>query len=476
MDEKRQEKRNGVEASASASASVGAAAAADDSTKEKEIGHDKDDVVGQEDDDWKVQRDASKLEGDNAFRAGDYVTAIFHYSAALSVDPTHGPLLSNRSAAYLKLSSSGSSSGSNSSTSGSKSKALHDAMACVATGTMGHKGISRHAAALQALGRYAAALDQWEAILQGDATHAAALAGKQACVQHMLLLQEAAALQQQQQQKEQAEKEKESAEEEEAEPLDDLDDFFNDVEEAAGAVANEKKIAAMGPPVMATEAIRNHKKDLGTAAEQIERILPDNYVWYNLNPFHVLDLPHTVDKEEISRRFKALSLLLHPDKNQTSGGGGGAAGGASMTMEQVQLAYDQVLAAKAVLYDDDKLKHVRDLIEQGMIQGRADWEKAAKATMTTTTNINTNTTTGSNLDDFQRKAVQRLFAEIEHTRRQVVKRERSFQQREQETEDAIATKEKNERTFDKQWKKEERVDKRIGDWRDFSTKRKKKST
>ena len=46
---------------------------------------------------------------------------------------------------------------------------------------MGVKGISRHAAALQALGRYEAALEQWEAILQEDANHAAALAGKEVC-------------------------------------------------------------------------------------------------------------------------------------------------------------------------------------------------------------------------------------------------------------------------------------------------------
>ena len=75
------------------------------------------------DEDWKVQLDANKSLGDAAFRSGDYGTAIKHYSDALSLDPTHATLLSNRSAAYLRH--------------GEKSKALHDAQACVEQKSMG---------------------------------------------------------------------------------------------------------------------------------------------------------------------------------------------------------------------------------------------------------------------------------------------------------------------------------------------------
>lgn len=401
------------------------------------------DTNGDVDDDsaeWKVQRDGFKLEGDASFRAGEFQSAVSQYTAALSLDPSNGTLLSNRSAAYLKL--------------GERGRALQDAVACVQSNTMGIKGVSRHAAALQALGRYTAARDEWQSILTVDATHAAALAGQTKCQEQLLLLREKQQEQQQQQtQISTPEDEGETNDEE----VDDLEDFFNDVEEAAVAVVQEKMLAAQ--PV-ATDAIQNHKKNLGTAQEQIQRLLepPNVCYWHNLNPFHVLDLPHMADKEEISRRFKALSLLLHPDRNP------------SIHAEQAQLAYDQVLAAKAVLYDDDKLKHVRDLVEQGMIQGQADWAKA-----TTTTVHNDGTESSLTLDDYQQKAVKRLFAEIEHTRRQVQQRERSFQQREQAHEDAAVNKEKNERTFDKQWKKEERVDKRIGNWRDFQTNKKKKS-
>jgi tetratricopeptide (TPR) repeat protein len=402
---------------------------------------------GDADDDreeWIVQRDENKRLGDDAYRSRQFAVAIEHYTAALSLDPTNGVLLSNRSAAYLQQ--------------GYKSAALHDAVACVATNTTGVKGLSRQGAALQALGRYRAALVVWQSILKDEATHAAAITGRDACEQ---------AIQrenQKKQQEEDLEQRKETtaldtaenspAEEQVEKEADDLDDFFNDVEDAAVAVVQEKLAAAVEPEEAATDAVRNHKRDLGSAADQIARLIPNqNYVWYNLNPFTVLDVPHTADKEEISRRFKALSLLLHPDKNTLS----------DLPQDKLQLAYDQVLNAKAALLnDDDKLKHTRDLVEQGMRQGIIDWQSA------TATNANPGPK-----EEYQRKSVQRLFAELEHTRRKVAERERSFQQREQATEDAVAEKERNERTFDKQWKKEERVDKRIGDWRDFQKKKKK---
>jgi DnaJ family protein C protein 8 len=254
-----------------------------------------------DDDDWKIQRDESKAAGDAAFREADYTTAIHHYSAALSVDPDHAALLSNRSAAYLKSSQ--------------KSKALHDAQACVRIGTMGYKGHSRLAAALQSLGRYKPALDSWKVVVLQDPNNQAALKGVQDC---QAAAEVAAA-------EEKAVQEKAatvSARVEEShatlqacgdeEEHDDLDDFFNDVEVVTSTVAKEKEDLAIEKPAVATNRIASHKKDLGTAANQIERLLQENYKWRNLNPFHVLDVPHTATTDDISRRFKALSLLVSP--------------------------------------------------------------------------------------------------------------------------------------------------------------------
>jgi tetratricopeptide (TPR) repeat protein len=256
-----------------------------------------------EDDDWKIQRDESKAAGDAAFRETDYTTAIHHYSAALSVDPDNATLLSNRSAAYLKSSQ--------------KSKALHDAQACVRIGTMGYKGHSRLAAALQSLGRYEQALESWKLILKQDPNNQAAPKGIQDCQAAAKEKAAAAAAAAAAEEEAAAAEEAESAlpddkDDQPEEEVDDLDDFFNDVDVVSSTVAKEKEELAIEKPAVATNRIATHKKDLGTAADQIERLLQENYKWRNLNPFHILDVPHTASSDDISRRFKALSLLVSP--------------------------------------------------------------------------------------------------------------------------------------------------------------------
>jgi DnaJ homolog subfamily C member 8 len=372
---------------------------------------------------WEIQRDEFKASGDAAFRSGKYAAAVASYTQALALDPENGVLLSNRSAAYL---------GNN-----EKSRALHDAIACLPT--MGIKGMSRHAAALQALGRHGAALQKWDKILLQDASHVAATAGRDACNKAILL----------QREKDAEEATKQAAAEKQdkhGDEDDDLEDFFNDVEEAAETVVQEKNMAAQ------QNAIKSHRKDLGTAVSQMDRLLRDNCEWYNLNPFYVLDLPHTATADEIAKRYKALSLLLHPDKNPG--------------LEKAQDALDQVLRAKdTLLKDENKANHLRNLIQRGLEQGQIEFEQASGKDAATAQ---------AGLEEFQRKAVFKLFADIEHSRRQVEKREQAFFQREQKHEDDTETAERNARKFDKQWKESERVDKRIGNWRDFQKKKKPK--
>jgi DnaJ family protein C protein 8 len=377
-------------------------------------------------DDWKIQRDACKLQADQAFQSADYASAIHHYTAALSVDPDFCVAYSNRSAAYLR--------------NGEKSKALQDANQCIALGGMPAKGYSRQAAALQALGRWEAALESWKQVIALETQNAAAVKGVHDCQ-----------LRVQQQQEQLARDKPQGDDDDEKDPGDDLDDFFNDVEVAAALVKMEKTAAAQP---QATDAIKNQKKSLGTPVQQIERLLQTNYQWRNLNPFHVLDVPHTATAEEISRRYKGLSLLLHPDKNQTE--------------PRAQEAYDEVLKAKAMLDDELKATHCRQLVEKGMIRGQAEYDKLQKSVGPRPA------ANGVSLPELQSKAVQRIFADIEHKRREIERRERRYEQRTQKQEDEEEQKEINGRKFDKEWKQEDRVDKRIGNWRDFEKKKKPK--
>jgi DnaJ family protein C protein 8 len=70
--------------------------------------------------------------------------------------------------------------------------------------------------------------------------------------------------------------------------------------------------------------------------------------------------------------------------------------------------------------------------------------------------------------------VQRIFAQIELKRREVEKNERKHEERERQQEEEELEKGRRERKFDKNWRDETRVDKRIGNWRDFQQKKKPK--
>ena len=138
--------------------------------------------------------------------------------------------------------------------------------------------------------------------------------------------------------------------------------------------------------------------------------------------------------------------MLHPDKN------GGS--------EQAQQAFDEVKKAKTVLTDPDRAKHARMLVEEGLKKGKAVFKQQTSKDLT--------------LKEVQDRETMRIFAQVEEQRRQVDDRERKFHQREQQQEDDQLKKERNERQFDKSWRQEDRVGKRVGNWRDFAKKKKQK--
>ena len=388
--------------------------------------------------DWEIQRDHHKKLADNAFRCGGFKTAIDEYSKAISLDPDFKVLYSNRSAAYLKNSE--------------KSKALKDAQKVVSLDPKYAKGHSRLAAALHALRRFEKAQDSYQTVLKLDPNNAIAERGVEDCKKELERIKQAHYEQEEKEKKEKEEQEKRRKEAEEKERQerekaeqdvdedDLLNDFFADVEEAT----KKKPVEEEKPK--ATNAIKNDKSVLGTAESQMERLLKQNFEWRNLNPFFVLQLPVEASDDDINRRYKALSLMLHPDKN------GGS--------ERAQQAYDQVKKAKNILKDPDRAKHARALAEEGMKAGELVWKASGKR---------------GQLSDMQEKEAMRIFAQVERKRRDVEERERKYEQRERQQEDDALEKERKSRQFDKKWRETDRVDKRVGNWRDFATKKKQKS-
>lgn len=390
---------------------------------------------------WEIQRDHHKAQGDLAFRCGGFRTAIDEYSKAISLDPEYIVAYSNRSAAYLKNSE--------------KSKALKDATYITSTlDPTFAKGQSRLAAALHALRRFEQAKDAYHAVLALDPNNAAATRGVEECQKELDRIQQHEDEEEEKPKAKEAPKQVQVQEEDQPEEEEDdddgddlLNDFFADVE-----VATKKKKALSAEEdddqPKATNAVKKDKQVLGTSEAQMERLLKENHEWRNLNPFYVLQVTADATDDDVSRRYKALSLLLHPDKN------GGC--------EQAQLAFDEVKKAKNLLLDPDRGKHTRMLHEEGMKAGEIVWKKAGKK--------------GGNVKkrELQEKEVMRIFAQVEQKRREVEQRERNYEQRERQQEDDELAKERKARKFDKQWRDEERVGKRVGNWRDFAVNKKKK--
>lgn len=52
-----------------------------------------------------------------------------------------------------------------------------------------------------------------------------------------------------------------------------------------------------------------------TSKQQIDRLLRPGATYFNLNPFEVLQLDCDTPLEQIKKKYRSLSILVHPDKN-----------------------------------------------------------------------------------------------------------------------------------------------------------------
>jgi len=405
---------------------------------------------------WEERRDHHKSLGDSAFRSSDFIIAIKEYTHAIAFDPEFYLLYSNRSAAHLK--------------NGEKSKSLADAKKCIELKPDFVKGHSRLATSLGSLGRWNEARNAYRHILSSlDESNEIAKKGLEDC--RLLELKakekefemirrkedvkraEDAAASEEEEKRIQDAKIAEAVSKDDVEEEDDLlNDFFDEVEESAA----KKPLAASEDEKPKNDAPAENKikillNELGDARTQIDRLLRPHHEWYNLNPFEVLSISHLAPLDLVNRRFRAISLLLHPDKVRAT------MNGDKETIEKAERAFEYVRKAMSSLKDENKAKHYADLVEEGMKQGKKLAREENEG----------NDETGEHLKSFQEKATMKIFAEIERKRSDVERRKRNQEQRERSQEDEEVEKVKKERVFEKSWKEGTRVDKRINNWRSF---------
>lgn len=88
-----------------------------------------------------------------------------------------------------------------------------------------------------------------------------------------------------------------------------------------------------------------------TSDQQINRLLRPGSTYFNLNPFEVLQVEPDTPVEQIKKKYRSLSLLVHPDKNQDN-------------KEQAQQAFDVIAKAWKVLESDVTRKKSLDVYEE----------------------------------------------------------------------------------------------------------------
>ncbi|XP_030755693.1 dnaJ homolog subfamily C member 8 [Sitophilus oryzae] len=209
-----------------------------------------------------------------------------------------------------------------------------------------------------------------------------------------------------------------------------------------------------------TEVKEIEKRDsVLTPKQQIERLLRPGATYRNLNPFDVLQVEPDTSLEEIKKKYRRLSILVHPDKNQDD-------------PDRAQQAFEAVNKAWKSLENEETRKKCMDIIEEA--EGRTDLmlaEKRKKAKKDGKDKIPED-------DPEQRKhavyvLTMKLFADLERKRRDLAERDQEERKRKREQE----IDEEEKAKAQKEWQKnfEESRQNRVNSWQNFQAQGKSKT-
>eukprot|EP00088_Acartia_fossae_P013069 TRINITY_DN16775_c0_g1_i1.p1 TRINITY_DN16775_c0_g1~~TRINITY_DN16775_c0_g1_i1.p1 ORF type:complete len:270 (-),score=71.16 TRINITY_DN16775_c0_g1_i1:410-1186(-) len=99
-----------------------------------------------------------------------------------------------------------------------------------------------------------------------------------------------------------------------------------------------------------------------TPKQQIDRLLKPGYTYRNLNPFEVLQVDPDLSLDEIKKKFRRLSILVHPDKNPND-------------QERAQTAFDAIKRAWSTLEDKETRKAAMEVVEEARGRTKMNMEE-----------------------------------------------------------------------------------------------------
>ncbi|KAF4520365.1 hypothetical protein B566_EDAN009888 [Ephemera danica] len=202
-----------------------------------------------------------------------------------------------------------------------------------------------------------------------------------------------------------------------------------------------------------TEVKEIEKRDsVLTPPQQIDRLLRPGSTYFNLNPFEVLQVDPDQPLEEVKKKYKRLSILVHPDKNQND-------------PERAQEAFEIINKAWKTLENDETRAKCMDVVEEA--KARTDMMIAEKKKKLKKDGKSGNVKEDSpgERDRAVYVMTMKLFADLERKRRDLETRD--MEERKRKREQEIEAEEKA--TMDKEWQKnfEESRENRVNSWKNF---------
>ncbi|XP_050650723.1 dnaJ homolog subfamily C member 8-like [Macaca thibetana thibetana] len=193
-----------------------------------------------------------------------------------------------------------------------------------------------------------------------------------------------------------------------------------------------------------------------TSKNQIERLTRPGSSYFNLNPFEVLQIDPEVTDEEIKKRFRQLSILVHPCQDFCQN---------QDDADRAQKGFEAVDKAYKLLLDQEQKKRVLDVIQAGKEYVEHTVKERKKQLKKEGKPIIVEEDDSELFKQAVYKQTMKFFAELEIKRKEREAKEMHERKRQKEEEIEAQEKAKREREWQKNF--EESRDGRMDSWRNF---------
>ncbi|XP_033740459.1 dnaJ homolog subfamily C member 8-like [Pecten maximus] len=197
-----------------------------------------------------------------------------------------------------------------------------------------------------------------------------------------------------------------------------------------------------------------HRDSVLTPKQQIDKLNRPGATYFNLNPFEVLQIDPDTPLAEIKKRYRQMSILVHPDKNLDN-------------KDRAQKAFEAVNKSYKTLENEEGYRRCREIIDEAKLrvnemikQKKKQNKKEGKPPYVP-----------EDEEDKYKHAVHvqtcKLFADLERMRQE--RETKDMHERKRKAEDEAAAEEKKK--MDAVWNKnfEESRTERVDSWRSWKS-------